>query len=198
MTFVARLLLLSILFLEKKYHQLMGYLFSINMRERAISYGENVHFYYPFTVYGIENIKFGNNVHINKGAYINAAGGMLEFGDNVHIGPNVLIYTVNHNYLGGALPYDETLIAKPVVIDKNVWIGANVTIVPGTKISAGAIIGAGSVISGSIPPLAIVVSEKPRVIGYREQEHYDQLDAAGHYGGVSGKLYIGKKKGEAR
>jgi maltose O-acetyltransferase len=193
MAFWARSLLFIILFVRKTYFQFMTYLFSQKMKDSSARYGSNVHIYYPFTINGMEHLKIGDNVHINKGAYINANGGKLEIGDNVHIGPNLLIYTVNHNYKGSALPYDTTLVNKPVTIGKNVWIGANVTIVPGTTIGDGAIIGAGSVVSGNIPMLAIVASQPPRVIKYRDQKHYDALEKGKHYGGVNGKLYIKEK-----
>jgi maltose O-acetyltransferase len=130
----------------------------------------------------------GNNVHINRGAFIRAEGG-LKVGDNVHIARNVVIYTLNHNYKGDALPYDHTFIKKPIVIEKNVWIGINVTITPGVTIGEGAIIGAGTVVSKDVPPLAIVGSALPRVIRFRDESHYMKLEKMQHYGGVSGKLY---------
>jgi maltose O-acetyltransferase len=130
----------------------------------------------------------GNNVHINRRAFIRAEGG-LNIGDNVHIASNVTIYTINHNYGGTAIPYDQSFINKAVVIEKNVWIGINVTIIPGVTIGEGAIIGAGSVVSRDVASLAIVGSEPFRVIKYRNQTHYVELDEAKLYGGVDGYLY---------
>ena len=43
----------------------------------------------------------------------------------------------------------------------------NVNIAPGAVIGDGAVIGIGSVISGNIPENAIVGTQKPRIIGYR-------------------------------
>ncbi|MEX1019312.1 MAG: acyltransferase [Litorilinea sp.] len=150
--------------------------------------GEDVGIRYPCTITAPHHAKLGNNVRINRGAYIRAEGG-LTIGDNTHIARNVTIYTINHDYRGDALPYDEGLIKKPVVIGENVWIGINVTIVPGASIGDGAIIGAGSVVAMDVPPLAIVGSAPLRILKYRDREHYEHLKAANRFGGEDGKLY---------
>lgn len=150
--------------------------------------GRGNHFYYYCELTGAEFMRVGNNIHINRGAYIRAEGG-LYIGDNVHIGRNLVLYTINHNFMGSALPYDNTHIEKQVVIEKNVWIGINVTIVPGVHIGEGAIIGAGTVVAQDIPPMAIVGSQPVRILKYRDQTHYEKLDSLACYGGVNGKLY---------
>jgi len=94
-----------------------------------------------------------------------------------------------NNYMGNALPYDHTMVKKPVIICKNVWIVLNVTIVPGAIIGEGAVIGAGSVISSKIPPLAIVGGNPTRIIKYRDRDHYMNLEKMKSYGGVNGKLF---------
>lgn len=152
------------------------------------SCGDDVYIYYPFKITDPRSASIGNNVHINRGAFIRAEGGLI-IGDNVHIAPNLTIYTINHNYAGDAIPYDNSVVKKPVTIHKNVWIGVNVTIVPGVTIGEGAIVGAGSVVSKDVPALAIVGSTPLRIIKYRAEEHYRQLDRAHMYGGVNGSLY---------
>jgi len=156
-------------------------------------YGENVHIYYPCYISGAKFLKIGNNVHINRGGLIRAEGG-LKIGSNAHIGRNVTIYTINHNYKGKALPYDHTIIMKPVIIKKNVWIGINATITPGVTIGEGAVIGAGTTVACDIPPFAIVGTPKLRIIKYRDREHYMNLIKMGNYGGVNGELFRSKKK----
>jgi len=155
--------------------------------------GPGLHIYSPCEITGAENAYFGENVHINRGAFIRAEGG-LRFGNNVHVARNLTIYTINHNYMGEALPYDETMIKKPVVIGDNVWIGINVTIVPGVTIGEGAIVGAGSVVAKDVPPLAIVGGSPARVLKYRDKEHYERLLQEKKFGGVNGKLYIPQDK----
>ena len=153
------------------------------------SCGPGFHIYSPFKVSGTGAIEIGSNVHINSYSVIQGAGGLC-LGDNIHIGPRLTLYTTSHNYNGEAIPYDNSLIRKPVVIEDNVWIGAFVTIVPGVTIGEGAIVGAGTVIFKDVEPLAIVGSgAQHRVLKYRDKLHYDRLVSESKFGGVGGKLF---------
>lgn len=149
--------------------------------------GSGFHVYLPFSIAGAPAIEVGDNVHINSEAFISGYGG-LRIGDNVHIGPRVTIYTVNHNYEGTALPYDDKVVKRPVVIEDNVWIGACVTIVPGVVIGEGAVIAAGTVVTKDVPRLVIVGGATMRELKTRNQDHYFELRSAGRFGGVNGKL----------
>ena len=149
------------------------------------SCGTGVRIYGRFQVSSPKNLHLGDNVHINSNAFIRAEGG-LTIGDNTHISRNVVIYTMNHNYEGTKLPYDEGKVFKSVEISRNVWIGMNVTIIPGVKIGEGAIIGMGTTVSKDIPPLAIVGSIPTRIIKERNRQHYHLLEDAKAYGGISG------------
>lgn len=138
------------------------------------------------------NVFIGDNVHINQGAFLRAEG-RLRIEDNVHIARNLTLYTVNHDYHGERLPYDSGLISKPVIIKKNVWIGMNVCITPGVTIGEGAIVGMGTVVSGDVPRLAVIGGAPFRIIKYRDEEHYNELNMAGHFSGMSGVMrYDGK------
>jgi len=134
-----------------------------------------------------KSVVIGNNVHIGRGCFFVAAGG-LTIGDNTRISRNVTIYTSNHNYTGEALPYDNMQNPKPVSIGRNVWVGMNVCIVPGVRIGNGAIIGLGTVISSDVPAGAIVGSAPQCVLKTRDREHYEKLDTMQKYGGVNGKI----------
>ncbi|MCD6461488.1 MAG: acyltransferase [Thermoplasmata archaeon] len=124
---------------------------------------------------GAENASIGDNIHIQKGTFIQADGG-LSIGNNVHVGRNLTIYTMNHRFEGAeSLPYDSGLIRKPVVIEDNVWIGSNVSIAPGVRVGEGAIIGLGAVVTKDVPPLAIVGGNPAEVIRYRDREEYERL-----------------------
>jgi acetyltransferase-like isoleucine patch superfamily enzyme len=149
------------------------------------SIGEDVYFNGNVTVRGAEKVNIGSNVHIGDNAWIHGHGGLF-IEDNVHISRNLVLYTANHNFTGTCLPYDHTAIHRPVHIGKNVWIGMNVCIAPGTQIGEGAIIGMGSVISGEVPPLAIVGSQKWRILDYRDKAHYQKLEHREAYGGRNG------------
>src|SRR5690606_11293484 len=100
---------------------------------------------------------------------------------------DVVIYTINHNYRGSRLPYDDTHIAKSVEIGKNVWIGMGVTVVPGSKIGDGAIVGSGTVVYGEIGEGEIVGNAGLKVLGRRDLDHYKNLVLARKYGGVNGR-----------
>ncbi len=134
-----------------------------------------------------EKMELGQNVHIGDNARVRAEGG-LSIGDNTHISRNLVLYTINHNYEGDCLPYDDTNLGKAVTIGDNVWIGANVCVIPGVEIEEGAIIGMGAVVCKRVPRGAIVGGNPARVLKYRDMEHYEQLKRAGKFGEVNGKM----------
>jgi maltose O-acetyltransferase len=148
--------------------------------------GKGTHVRGEFNIFGASEIALGSNVHIGPNAFIRGEGG-LSIGDNTHISRNLVLYTVNHRYEGSRVPYDEELVAAPVTIGRNVWIGMNVTIAPGTTIGDGAIVGLGTSVFGEVPALAIIGSEKWRILGRREADRYHSLDQAGDYGGTDGR-----------
>jgi acetyltransferase-like isoleucine patch superfamily enzyme len=187
---IFNLILKFIAFLERRRNQFMDYVYRQTLPQQFAKCGRDVHIRHPFYISGPQFVEIGENVHINRGAFIRGEGG-LTVGNNVHIARNLVLYTVNHNYKGEALPYDNTLIRKSVVIGRNVWIGVNVTIVPGVTIGEGAIIGAGTVVAADVPPMAIVGSAPLRIIKYRDKTHYESLDHALRYGAISGELYRG-------
>ena len=117
------------------------------------------------------SVAVGNKVQIGTNAYFSSAGGFVA-ADNVRISRNVTIYTVNHNYLGEALPYDQVELPKPVTIGKNAWIGTNVSIIPGVRIGEGAIVGMGTVVTHNVLPLAIVGGPRHRILKSRDLDHY--------------------------
>lgn len=133
-------------------------------------------------------VKIGKNVHIGDNAYIKSEGG-LTIGDNTHISRNLLLYTVNHNYKSDVLPYNEEMLHKKVVIGQNVWIGMNVCVAPGTIIGDGCIIGMGTVVSGEIPALSIIGSQKWKVLDKRDEERYNEVVEKKRFGKENGLLY---------
>lgn len=119
------------------------------------------------------NTVLGKNPNFN-GLKIRGHG-RVTFGDNFHSGENCLIITDFHNYRGGAIPYDDTVITKDVVIGDNVWLGINVIILGGVTIGEGAIIQAGAVVVKDIPPYGIAGGNPAQVFKYRDIEHYKKL-----------------------
>lgn len=168
---------------------------SNRLKEMLQSCGRGCRFNGRAYISNPNRVAIGNNVHIGDNAYIKSKGG-LTIGDNTHISRNVTIYTVNHNYHGGALPFDDIYNHKPVLIGKNVWIGMNVSITPGVTIGDGAIIGMGTLITEDVPSMAIVGGQSPRIVRKRDQIHYENLEKNNRFGGVMGKSIPEKERGE--
>ena len=95
--------------------------------------------------------------------------GNVRIGSHVMMGPEVLIYTQNHNFSRVDIPMDEQGFSeeKQVVIEDDVWIGARVIILPGVKIGRGSVIGAGAVVSKSIPEYSVAVGNPAKVVKKR-------------------------------
>lgn len=125
-------------------------------------------------IMGVDKLTIGDNVHIGTGGFIRANGG-LSIGSNTIISRNLLLYTVNHDYEGELIPFDNNLISKPVVIGENVWIGMNVTICPGAVIGEGSVIGMGATVFGNIPRCSVVGAAGCKIIKSRNIEHYEFL-----------------------
>lgn len=120
-----------------------------------------------------KNTTLGNNVHFN-GIKIRGTGRVF-IGDNFHSGEECLLLTDMHNYRGKALPYDDTLIEKPIVIENNVWLGSRVIIIGRVTIGEGAIVQAGSVVVRDVQPLSIVGGNPAIEIKKRPAEEYYKL-----------------------
>lgn len=116
-------------------------------------------------------LHLGNYVNINPNAVVMGKAS-IYIGDYFHCGMNLTLISSNHNYLGSKIPYDNTHIAKEIVIKDFVWLGHNVIVLPGVTIGEGAIIGAGAVVSKDIPDLAIAVGNPIKIIKYRDKEHF--------------------------
>ncbi|WP_439185734.1 acyltransferase [Carboxylicivirga taeanensis] len=132
-------------------------------------------------------ITLGDNVYIGPNAWLHA-GGEIIINDGSIIGPRCKIYTLNHNYNSDiAIPYDDIIISKNVIINENVWIGGDVIILPGAEIGEGCIVAAGSVVTKKWPPYKILGGNPCRVIGERNVNQYKRLKE-------EGKIYLKLKK----
>ncbi|WP_409200568.1 acyltransferase [Methanobrevibacter sp. DSM 116169] len=120
------------------------------------------------------NTFLGDNVNFN--GMIIQGEGKVTIGNNFHSGIDCMIISSIHNYdKGDAIPYDDTLISKDVVIKDNVWIGNRVIILPGVQINEGAIIQAGSVVTKDVPKYAIAGGHPAEVFKTRDIDHYEKL-----------------------
>ena len=64
------------------------------------------------------------------------------------------------------------------LIKRGASIGANATILPGITIGERSMIGAGAVITRNVPPLAIVVGNPGRIVGYDGAQSKDAIPAS--------------------
>lgn len=96
--------------------------------------------------------------------------GNVIIGCHVMMGPEVLIYTQNHNFSRVDVPMDKQGFAEEeqVIIEDDVWIGARVIILPGVRIGRGSVIGAGTVVSKNIPEYSVAVGNPARVVKKRD------------------------------
>ena len=113
-----------------------------------------------------KKLKIGDNSGIGIDCQLN---GMVSIGKNVLMGPEVMMFTQNHNFSRIDIPIKDQGNTKeyPITIGDDVWIGARVIILPGVKVGNGAIIGAGSVVTKTIPNLTVVAGNPAKIIGVR-------------------------------
>ncbi len=121
------------------------------------------------------NVFFGGGKDISigegSGLGLNAnIQGPLTIGRWVMMGPDVLIYTRNHQWTRTDIPMIEQGDTEPlpVVIEDDVWIGARVIILPGVHIGKGSVIAAGSVVTKDVEAYTVVGGVPARVIKKRK------------------------------
>lgn len=114
-------------------------------------------------------IVIGNRTGINARAYLAGQGG-ITIGDDVIMGPNVQIFSENHNFSHPqVIIKDQGVTRAPVIIGNNCWLGAGATILAGVTIGDGCVIAAGSVVTKSMPPNAVVAGIPAKVIKQRQE-----------------------------
>ncbi|MBQ9477981.1 MAG: sugar O-acetyltransferase [Selenomonadaceae bacterium] len=112
----------------------------------------------PFQIDAACRVFLGKNVFANHGLTVMSVG-TITIEDGVMLGPEVGLFTVNHE------PKNiRVIMTKEIVIKKNAWIGARVNILPGVTIGENAIVGTGSIVTKDIPDNAIAVGNPARII----------------------------------
>ncbi len=143
--------------------------------EEFAYYGESVFIGKFVKINHPERVYLGDHATIHRGTVINALGG-LYMGAYSGISYNCLIYTVDHKVHGArSIPFDNTALLKPVIIEDFAVVSSRVSIAPGVKIGTGAIVGIGSVVIKDVPPFAIVIGNPAEVIAYRDKEEFERL-----------------------
>ncbi|MDD5603333.1 MAG: acyltransferase [Eubacteriales bacterium] len=114
-------------------------------------------------------IEIGDNSGIGIDCRIT---GPLVIGSDVMMGPDVMIFTQNHENKRLDIPMRlQTAPKKKVIIGDDVWIAARAIILPGITIGRGAIVGAGAVVTKDVPEYAVVGGNPARIIRYRNQQN---------------------------
>jgi acetyltransferase-like isoleucine patch superfamily enzyme len=104
-----------------------------------------------------KGILIGNNSAVGAQSFLGGQGGIV-IGNDVIMGPQVKIFSENHNF-------DKTDIVirkqgesrKGVFIGHNCWIGAGVIILNGVALGNGCVVAAGSVVTKSFSDNSILV-----------------------------------------
>jgi maltose O-acetyltransferase len=151
-----------------------------------ITLGQNV------ILSGCDRMRFGRNVFIDHGAYLNPStvndrrgfihvgddceigpysvlwgGGGLTIGNNVHMGAHVHITSQQGRRMAadwsGPLPVD----VAPVIIGNNVLIYSGAIITPGVTIGDGAAIAAGAVVIHDVAAGELVAGVPARMLSGR-------------------------------
>lgn len=112
----------------------------------------------PFQIDCACCMNLGENVFANHGLTVMSVGTII-IEDGVMLGPEVGLFTVNHE------PKNiRVIMTKSIHIKKNAWIGARVNILPGVTIGENAIVGTGSVVTKDVPDNCIVVGVPAKIV----------------------------------
>lgn len=115
-------------------------------------------------------ISIGNKTGIGARAFIAGQGGVI-IGNDVITGPNIQIFSENHNFGNIGLTIKEQGVTKQAtVIGNNCWLGGSVTILAGVNIGDGCVIAAGSVVTKSVPANSVVAGVPAKVIKTRGED----------------------------
>jgi acetyltransferase-like isoleucine patch superfamily enzyme len=115
-----------------------------------------------------KGIIIGNNVGLNARVYLGGQGG-IEIGENVIIGPDVKIFSENHNFANKEILIKEQgETRKGVKIGSDCWIGSGSIILDGVNLGHGCIVAAGSVVTKSFLPFSVIGGVPAKIIKLRE------------------------------
>ena len=126
-------------------------------RSDGIVFGDQVTLNrYAYVQSGGGAVRLGNRVEINNFSIVDGTGG-VDIGDDTLIGPGVRIISYHHHHAAGQAIRSQPSEGKPIHIGRDCWIGANAVILAGLTIGDGAVVAAGAVVTRDVPPGVVVV-----------------------------------------
>jgi len=115
-----------------------------------------------------KGIIIGNRTGIGARAFLAGQGG-VTIGNDVITGPNIQVFSENHNFSDLTQTIKAQGVTKQATtIGNNCWIGADVKILAGVTIGDGCVIAAGSVVNKSVPANSVVAGVPAKVIKNRD------------------------------
>ena len=137
-------------------------------RSKGVVFGDQVTLNrYAYVQGGEGGVRLGNRVEINNFSIVNGTGG-VDIGDDTLIGPGVRIISYQHLFAAGQTIRSQPSEGKPIRIGCDCWIGTNAIILAGVTIGDGAVIGAGAVVTRDIPANVIAVGVPARITRNRK------------------------------
>ena len=114
-----------------------------------------------------KGIIIGMNTSLGLRNFLHGGGG-IRIGKDCLLGPDVRIFSLNHNFGNTVRPIRlQGESGSEVIIEDNVWIGAGTTILPGVRIGSGSIVGAGSVVTKNFGMNSVMAGVPARLIKSR-------------------------------
>ncbi len=112
----------------------------------------------PFQIDCANCLHLGNNVFANHGLTVMSVG-TITIEDGVMMGPEVGLFTVNHD------PLNIRIIKTGAIhICKDAWLGSRVSVMPGVTICEHAIVASGAVVTKDVEPWTVVAGVPANVI----------------------------------
>ena len=115
---------------------------------------------------GIGGVRLGDHVEINNYTIINGTGG-VDIGQDTLVGPGAKLISYQHGFRKGATIRSQPVEARPIRVGRDCWIGANAVVMAGVSIGDGAVVGAGAVVTRDVPPNTVVAGVPAVVIKQR-------------------------------
>jgi len=121
-------------------------------------------------ILGGEGVEIGRRVHIAHNCLVQG-GGFVKVGNYVGIAAGSIIFSAtdtvhDRKRIGPMIPleYRNSVMKKPVIIEKDAFIGTRCVVFPGVTVGEGAVIGAGSLVLEDIPAWKIAVGSPAKPI----------------------------------